>query len=132
MNELKKIVSEISDRTKWIEKQILEIRRILTEQPRGQPQTLNLKFDFPIDSSETLKLFLADINDNDYREKLKYRCKQEGGSNINKLVRNMWSFLFSVKIQRQFSWSGQHNKIKIMGSPLFSMICGKSSIKVLC
>lgn len=53
------------------------------------------------------------------------RCKRIGGSTLTKLIRNVYSFLFSVDVQRFLSWSGANNKLKIRDSSLFKLIEGK-------
>lgn len=54
------------------------------------------------------------------------RCRQEGGTNAGKMVRNIWSFLFATFIQKLMSWSGQNEKFEIGDSPLFSLVQGKA------
>lgn len=52
------------------------------------------------------------------------RCKQLGGTTAEKMVRNIWKFLFSPEVQKLLNWSGQHDKIRIENSKLFSLVQG--------
>lgn len=129
VDQLIKETTGTNDKLKWIEKQVVEIRKIVTGYSSLNRSADTLKYNFPISSDEDLSAFLQDINDfnnKTYREIMVNRCRQEGGGTSSKMVRNIWGFLFDTRIQKKLSWSGQNDKLKLKGSPLFDVVLGKN------
>ncbi|KAJ6633050.1 hypothetical protein Bhyg_16672, partial [Pseudolycoriella hygida] len=113
-------IKTMSETQLWLEKQVLALRKYLI---RTDPLVqIDMKHKFPIDDEEVFKQFVQDLNDETYFELMLGRCRQEGGSSANKMVRNIWSFLFATCIQKIISWSGQHEKFKLGDTILFTLV----------